>query len=60
MGLKPEQITRALSRKLLGKRHDRIMMAYYTAKLPRLKFPKTPEEWERRTARTRHRVGTRG
>ncbi len=53
MGLKPEQITRALSRKLLGKRHDRIMMAYYTAKLPRLKFPKTPEEWERRTARIR-------
>ncbi|MSS71446.1 MAG: hypothetical protein EXS64_08145 [Candidatus Latescibacteria bacterium] len=49
MVFKSEQIARALSRKLLGRRHDRIMMDYYTEKLPRLKFPKTPAEWQART-----------
>lgn len=56
MNAKPEQISRALSRKLLGRRHDRIMMDYYTEKLPRLKFPKTPAEWGERTARIRREL----
>jgi len=56
MNAKPEQITRVLSRRLLGRQHDRIMMDYYAEKLPRLKFPKTPEEWEARTARIRREL----
>ncbi len=49
----PNQIARALSRKLLGKRHTRIMMDYYTEKLPRLKTPRSPAEWQKRTAKIR-------
>jgi dienelactone hydrolase len=56
MPVKSEQIARALSRKLLGRRHDRIMMAYYTERLPRLKFPKTPEAWGERTERIRREL----
>ena len=44
--LKVEQIARVLSRKLLGKSHDRVMMAYYREKLPSIRFPRTAEEWE--------------
>jgi dienelactone hydrolase len=50
---KPEQISRALARRLAGGRHTRIMMEYFTEKLPRLKFPRTPGEWETRASRIR-------
>ena len=53
MSLKPEQISRALSRKLLGKSHDRLMMDYYREKLPKIEFPDCPEEWRARTAQIR-------
>ena len=51
--MSPGQIAHALSRKLLGKRHTRIMMDYYREKLPRLKTPRTPAEWQKRTAKIR-------
>ena len=53
MSLTSNQITHALSRKLLRGRHTRIMMDYYTEKLPRLETPESPEEWKGRTARIR-------
>ncbi len=51
--MSPKQIAHALSRKLLGKRHTRTMMDYYREKLPRLKTPRTPAEWQKRTAKIR-------
>ena len=56
MSLEPEQLGRALSKKLLGKTHDRIMMAYFREKLPKIEQPKSPEEWERRSARLRQEL----
>jgi len=53
MPLTPIQITRALSRKLLGKTHDRTMMEYYKEKLPKIEYPKSPDEWRKRTAKIR-------
>ncbi|MDE2889827.1 MAG: acetylxylan esterase [Gemmatimonadota bacterium] len=50
MSLSSSQIAHALSRKLLRNRHTRIMMEYYGEKLPRLKTPGSPAEWEERTA----------
>jgi len=49
----PKQITCALSRKLLGRRHTRIMMEYYREKLPRLEIPETPSEWQKRANKIR-------
>ena len=53
MALKSEQITRALSRRLLGKAHDRLMKAYYQEKLPKLEYPDDPGEWQQRAAQLR-------
>lgn len=48
-----KQVTGALSRKLLGKAHTRIMMAYFKEKLPGIQFPKSAGEWRARVARLR-------
>ena len=53
MSLTSSQIAYALSRKLLRNRHTRIMMDYYTEKLPRLETPESPAQWKRLTARVR-------
>jgi len=53
MALTPKQIERALSRKLLGKSHDRLMMGYYREKLPDIEYPEDPDEWRERTGRIR-------
>ena len=53
MPLTSKQIAHALSRKLLRKRHTRIMMDYYAEKLPRLEPPASATEWKSRTARIR-------
>ncbi len=53
MPLTSKQIAHALSRKLLRKRHTRIMMDYYAEKLPRLETPASAAEWKSRTARIR-------
>ena len=53
MGISVEQARRFLSKKLLGKSHDKIMMAYYREKPPMMEYPSTSEEWERRAARVR-------
>jgi hypothetical protein len=53
MSLRTEQISRALSKNLLGKNHTRLMMDYFRQKLPRLEIPETPEEWEKRAKRLR-------
>jgi len=56
MPLKPEQVSRALSRKLVGKKHDRIMMEYYREKLPKIRYPRSPNEWHSRAAKTREQL----
>ena len=48
-----KQLARVLGRKLLGKSHTRAMMAYYREKLPKLDFPQSPSEWDKRIARIR-------
>ncbi|MBN1669435.1 MAG: acetylxylan esterase [Kiritimatiellae bacterium] len=48
-----QQITRALQRKLCGKKHDGIMNAYFREKLPKIRYPANPAEWRRRTAAIR-------
>ncbi len=53
MPLKPNHVAYALSRKLLGKAHDRLMMDYYREKLPQIEIPTDPAEWRRRAARIR-------
>ena len=53
MSLTSNQISHALSRKLLRGRHTRTMMDYYTEKLPRLETPESPAQWKRLTARVR-------
>ncbi|MDA0745581.1 MAG: acetylxylan esterase, partial [bacterium] len=53
MPLTVDQITRVLSRKLLGKKHTGIMMDYYREKLPQIEYPKTSSEWDRRTEKIR-------
>lgn len=53
MPLTSKQIAHALSRKLLRKRHTRIMMDYYAEKLPRLETPASAAEWKSRTTRIR-------
>ena len=56
MSLTSSQIAHALSRKLLRKRHTRIMMEYFTDKLPRLETPESTTEWKKRTARIRREL----
>ena len=53
MPMTPKQIARALSRRLVGKTHDRAMMAYYRDKLPKLAPPQDPAEWGRRAKEIR-------
>ena len=53
MALTSQRIERALSRRLLGKSHDRLMMAYYREKLPAIEYPQDPDEWRERTDRIR-------
>jgi hypothetical protein len=50
------QITRALSRRLLGASHTRTMMAYYRERLPRLRQPVSAAEWAARAARVRREL----
>jgi hypothetical protein len=50
------QITRALSRRLLGSAHTRIMMSYYRERLPRLRQPESVAEWVDRAARVRREL----
>jgi hypothetical protein len=50
------QISQALSRRLLGSAHTRIMMAYYRERLPRLRQPESPVEWAERAARLRREL----
>ena len=56
MSLTANQITRALSRKLLKGRHTPIMMDYYREKLPKLQQPECPEEWRERTDHIRREL----
>ena len=53
MPLRSDQIVRALSRQLLRKTHTRIMMRYYTEKLPRIRYPDSAAEWTKRGAKIR-------
>jgi len=53
MPLRSDQIVRALSRQLLRKKHTRIMMRYYTEKLPGIRYPDNAAEWTRRGAKIR-------
>ena len=53
MPLRNDQIVRALSRQLLRKKHTRIMMRYYTEKLPEIQYPDSTAEWNQRTAKIR-------
>ena len=53
MPLRNDQIVRALSRQLLRKAHTRIMMRYYTEKLPKIRYPDNAAEWTRRSAKIR-------
>ena len=51
-----DTVQRALARKLLRSSHTRTMMAYYREKLPKITYPDSPEEWERRTQQIRREL----
>ena len=44
-------IDRALSRKLIGKRHHKALLAYLRERLPRLEQPSDKTAWLRKAAR---------